>query len=353
MSSNDNPDLAAYVQHQQQVMEQLQAQISALEAAQAAAAANQAETAAATAAAGVAPAVAPLAEPSAPRSSEPKTSAPPTFDGTKPRDCRPFLSHCRINFQTQPSRFTNEHSKVFYAIGYLRGSAFELVEPYLDETRNLSRLAWLDTFSAFASHLNSAFGIVDEAHQAERRIRTLQQTGSASQYYTRFLSLASLLDWDDHALRSQFYFGLKPHIKDDLAHHDRPTSLETLKELAIRIDNRLFERLQERKDERGPTTAFNNNAPRQAVQPSRPFVPRPSPVVSGPTPMDIDAVNTVSPRGPLSAQEKQRRRQLNLCLYCGQPNHTVNTCPLRPQPRAQAAELNLALDSDDREISEN
>lgn len=353
MSSNDNSDLAAYVQHQQSIMEQLQAQIAALEAAQATAAANQAATAAAAAAS--VPVAASTVEPLAPRLSEPKTAAPPTFDGSKPRECRAFLSHCRINFQTQPSRFVNEQSKVFYAIGYLRGSAFELVEPYLDETRHLTRPAWLDTFSAFAGHLNSAFGIVDEVQQAERRIRTLQQTGSASQYYTRFLSLASLLDWDDHALRSQFYFGLKPHIKDDLAHHDRPTSLEALKELAIRIDNRLFERLQERKDERGTTALPSIGAtPRPGFQPTpRPFVPRSSPVVSGPTPMDIDAVNTTSPRGPLPAQEKQRRRQLNLCLYCGQPNHTVNTCPIKPQPRAQAAELNLALVSGDPETPEN
>lgn len=345
MSSNDNPDLAAYVQHQQSIMEQLQAQIAALEAAQAATAATQA--------ASTAPVAVTATEPATSRTSEPKTSAPPTFDGTKPRECRPFLSHCRINFQTQPSRFTSEHSKVFYAIGYLRGSAFELVEPYLDETRHLIRPVWFDTFSAFASHLNSAFGIVDEAQQAERRLRNLQQTGSASQYYTRFLSLSSLLDWDDHALRSQFYHGLKSHIKDDLAHHDRPTSLEALKDLTIRIDNRLFERIQERKDERGPAVAFNSSTSRPAFQPARPFAPRPSPIISGPTPMDIDAVNATAPRGPLSAQEKQRRRQFNLCLYCGQPNHTVNTCPLKPQPRAQAAELNLALESDDRETSEN
>jgi hypothetical protein len=324
-------NFAAYVRHQQNITEQLQAQIAALEAA-----------ATAAAAAAATPAVAPTIDVVPSRFSEPKTSAPPTFDGSKPRDCRPFLNHCRINFQTQPSRFLTDHSKIFYTIGYLRGSAFELIEPYLDEARHLERPTWLNTFATFADHLNNAFGIVDEAQQAERRLRNLQQTGSASQYYTRFLALASLLDWDDHALRSQFYFGLKPHIKDDLAHHERPTTLTALKDLAIRVDNRLFERFQERKEERS-TVSNPSNPPPRFTAPAQPRIFAPRMPATGPTPMDIDALTSPPPRGPLSAQEKQRRRQLNLCLYCGQPSHMAYACPLKPQPRAQAAELNITL----------
>lgn len=343
MSDNlqtQQPNWEAFIAQQQEQIQQLQAQLAQIQTQ------SQPPILQTT----------PIDQPAG-RLSEPKTSPPPEFDGTRARECRPFLSHCRINFQTQPSRFTTEHSKVFYAIGYLRGPAFELVEPYLDETRNLQRPAWLDTFTSFAQYINSAFGVLDEAQQAERRLRSLQQTGSAIQYYTRFLSFASLLQWDDQALRSQFYHGLKPHIKDDLAHLDRPDSLESLKDLAIRIDNRLFERLQERKDERPngsggstfhPNHRFNNTM--------KPFIPH-RPVGTGPTPMDIDALNTQStPRGPLSEQEKQRRRQKNLCLYCGQPNHTVENCPLRPQASrsAQASELNLRLDSNyEQDNSEN
>ena len=32
-------------------------------------------------------------------------------------------------------------------------------------------------------------------------------------------------------------------------------------------------------------------------------------------------------KGPISADEKQRRRDLNLCLYCGQPGHGFALCP--------------------------
>ena len=70
-----------------------------------------------------------------------KVSPPPYFDGTKSSECRSFISHCRLNFRGQPSRFVTEDAKVTYAMGYLRGSAFRMVEPSLDETRR--QPAWM------------------------------------------------------------------------------------------------------------------------------------------------------------------------------------------------------------------
>ena len=40
-------------------------------------------------------------------------------------------------------------------------------------------------------------------------------------------------------------------------------------------------------------------------------------------PMEVDAMR----RGPLSAEEKDRRRRNNLCMYCGAGEHFANNCP--------------------------
>jgi hypothetical protein len=39
--------------------------------------------------------------------------------------------------------------------------------------------------------------------------------------------------------------------------------------------------------------------------------------------MEVDAIR----HGPLSAEEKQCRRNLGLCNYCGSENHIAKTCP--------------------------
>lgn len=36
-------------------------------------------------------------------------------------------------------------------------------------------------------------------------------------------------------------------------------------------------------------------------------------------------------RGRLTQQERQRRRQLNLCLYCGEGGHMIRNCPTIPR----------------------
>lgn len=43
-------------------------------------------------------------------------------------------------------------------------------------------------------------------------------------------------------------------------------------------------------------------------------------------PMEINALRT-HPRGPLTQEEKKRRRALGLCNYCGGPNHIASDCP--------------------------
>ena len=55
----------------------------------------------------------------------------------------------------------------------------------------------------------------------------------------------------------------------------------------------------------------------------------------GPAPMDIGRV-----RGPLTNEEKQRRRAQGLCLYCGKSGHLVKDCrapgkKLHPTPIKQ------------------
>ncbi|KAH9266402.1 hypothetical protein BASA83_010645 [Batrachochytrium salamandrivorans] len=45
----------------------------------------------------------------------------------------------------------------------------------------------------------------------------------------------------------QFYHGLSSEIKDALVHFDNPSSVSAAMDLAIRIDNRLFERRQEQR----------------------------------------------------------------------------------------------------------
>ena len=68
-----------------------------------------------------------------------------------------------------------------------------------------------------------------------------------SAYTAEFKQLQARIDWDDAALRTVFEAGLKENVKDGLVHHDKSESLHALIELATRIDNRLWERNDQKK----------------------------------------------------------------------------------------------------------
>ncbi|OMJ17717.1 Retrotransposon-derived protein PEG10 [Smittium culicis] len=157
-----------------------------------------------------------------------------------------------------------------------------------------------------------------------RDYNELQRMATAlTTYASDFRRLSALISWNDSALCSQYYEGLKEDVKDLFARFDRPESLPELIDLSIKIDNRLFERTLEKSIR--PRQYFNNT----------PFVsPVTKPDRETPSqyqPMEIEG--TTTRRTTLTPQERQRRRENNLCLYCGNPGHIIATCPLRSQSR--------------------
>ncbi|KAH9266997.1 hypothetical protein BASA83_010190 [Batrachochytrium salamandrivorans] len=153
------------------------------------------------------------------------------------------------------------------------------------------------------------------------------------------------IDWNDAALRSQFYYGLSSEIKDALVHFDNPSSVSAAMDMAIRIDNRLFERRQEQRlNHQQPSSSyspatpsiscFKNQQQQQQIffKPRQPanqtrsdsFINLPSarPIKKSNNHMDIDFVR----RGPLSSLEREHRMKQGLCLVCGKAGHRKTTC---------------------------
>ena len=126
--------------------------------------------------------------------------------------------------------------------------------------------------------------------------------------------------FDNPTLLGLFYESLSDEVKDELVKQKRPAALHEYFQLAIDIDDRLFQRRQERRDR-------PNNFPRQT--PSTSTSTSTSTTTTGVAPMDLSATASTSVnRTRLPDAERQRRFQENLCLYCGQAGHRRNDCPV-------------------------
>ena len=261
---------------------------------------------------------------------EPHTSDPEYFDGRR-STLRNFLAQCRIVFLAQPSRFPTERHKVIYASSYLRDVAFAWFQPFLDTIDHEKPNAMLESFVCFSNALQEAFGDPDRKRTAENKLTLLRQVTSAATYSAEFKRLAVDTDWNDPALCFQYYRGLKEALKDELAKLPRVECLDVLMDLCIRLDTRLHERRLEKHHNPSHGTAINHTIMHPMITRHHPPAATPAPV---PNRMELDAVQ--ERRGPLTEDEKQRRRRLGLCLYCGLAGHQANACASRPQSRLQA-----------------
>lgn len=237
----------------------------------------------------------------------PKVSSPETFDGTQGR-LEGFLLQVQLYFHFNTAQFTSEADKVLYATSFLRGRAAKGFRPYLKD--------WLDNqggsspktetrqifhdYDHFEIKLNDLYGVHNETVFADRHIRRLRQTTSVSIYASEFQGYAADLEWNDAALRSQFYLGLKEAIKQELSREKGATSLGNMIKAAVTVD----ERLQDLKQDR---YLYSGNSHSKATNRDH----------YGPQPMELD--NTEK-RGRSKTRSEVR------CYACQQTGHIARNC---------------------------
>lgn len=243
---------------------------------------------------------------------EPKASMPDKFDGTR-ANFRGFVQQVRLYLRLYPSRYPNGFTQVAFIGTLLSGNARSWFAPLLEKDSPI-----LYDLEAFIERLTAAFGDSDRERVAERKIQNLRQgSRSAAIYAAEFQQLTCDLDWNDKAFMTRFRYGLRDDVKNLLITMPKADTLEELISQAIICDNRLFELRQERRSGWRNDGAFAT------------FSKGPENHSTDPEPMQIDAVRFK----PLTAEERKRRFEQNLCLYCGEAGHKAVDCRKKQKPQ--------------------
>ena len=164
----------------------------------------------------------------------------------------------------------------------------------------------------FKNKLRQVFGDFDEEHSAERRMQSLRQTRSAADYASKFQQLAAQTQWGAVPLVAQFYKGLKDRVKDDVAQVNRSSQLQSMITLAIRIDDRQYERELEKKG------TYNFGKKDRYQKP-------PKKDQYGRMPMELDATEKRN-----QSPQKETRK----CYNCGKIGHLAKACRGKKQANA-------------------
>ncbi|SOV06613.1 uncharacterized protein UDID_17545 [Ustilago sp. UG-2017a] len=248
-----------------------------------------------------------------------RSKEPEAFTGERGH-LEPFLAQVDVFLWLNPGRFINDSDQILWLSTLLRGVAHQWFYPHLSA---VNPPAWLTDYPLFINQLRVVFGDPDRIATAKREIEVLSQTTSVANYLTQFRQLQMTLNWGEDAMAWFFYRGLKENVKDDLSRSGKPTDLETLIQRSLEIDNRIAERISERK--RVITRSANPTPMPVSNPPIAPTTIHPSSPSALRTPLTT--------AGKLDPEEYKQRQANNLCIYCASSEHVVTDSTLAAQAR--------------------
>lgn len=305
-----------------------------------------------------------------PHSKVVKAKSPDVFDGSDPKKLDNFMFQCQLAFDANSSVYDTASNKVTYALSYLRGSALD----YFQSKRRASGTgspAWLKSWIVFSELLESKFGSPNAVAEAETELDNLRMLDNQKiiKYDLAFDRITARLDWGERALYHQYYKGLPDRIKDAMI-HSRPDKLDLLIEVAHEYDYRHWERIFEKSpksnrpaDDPKDGSSRTGKKHKGSDKKTTPFTHASHSIASGSKPPGSfgnkgktsdrkpPLADKLGNDGKLTKDERTRRFENNLCMFCGAPGHRAASCPKSTKPKVRAA--NVASGSQEPSVPKN
>ncbi len=202
---------------------------------------------------------------------------------------------------------------------------------------------FMEDYMNFVYEFRKRFEDSDQQNKMINKIESLHQEGSAAAYANQFEEYRRYIDWSESYAIKRFEKGLKPELRMQLLGRPRPTTLSEWIPVVVDLDNELFNLRADTKGKSLSGVVQSGKGPRPGHQqpaaaptlpaPSSRPPPTPAAASNGVVPMEVDAVR----HGKLTPQERKRRFDNDLCLYCGEGSHRLAQCPARIAKDSKAA----------------
>jgi Retrotransposon gag protein len=285
----------------------------------------------------------------------PRLKDPDTFTGKDPSKLPLFINQCVLFFYAKPRKYATDRDKVLFAASFLRDTASKWWMPVFTQDPPPTIL---DSWQEFTTELFDMFGNKHLQTTAQNTLMRLKMKDNSrvTEYLVEFNSHAAYTGWNDVALAGHFYVGLPDRIKDMFQYIDKPQTFTDMRQHALNFDQRYWERQEElgkkpantekSTEKKGESSAdgqkegnANEQSKNQKKKNRRGNNPnqttdKPATTSTSNNPSSSTTTATTStakpassssqPRGPLSQEEKDRRRREGLCLYCGESGHTYS-----------------------------
>lgn len=237
-------------------------------------------------------------------------SEPDKFDGTA-EHVRGFLRQLDIYFQDHVSDKLSDSAMCYKVFSLLTGKAVEWASAVWDNDPRIRT-----SYSYFVQQIKEVFEYPAGGRSASLQIINMTQNHRpVAEYAIEFRTLAAQSGWNDRSLKDVFQNSLDVDLQAELACKGENLSFSDFVTLAVHIDN-LMRNVPARMKLRASDRPMHDTSKvfHTAVTTN-----------DGVEPMQMGFA-------PLTMAERQRRREKNLCFYCGKPGHRIDNCPAK-KPR--------------------
>ncbi|POS81975.1 hypothetical protein EPUL_006623 [Erysiphe pulchra] len=246
-----------------------------------------------------------------------------TFKGNK-ENFPVWKDSILMKLKSNPRHFPNEKSKMNFVYSKMSGDCQAHLHSWISEGELL-----FPSLDAMFDLLGTLFDDPNRVRDAKARLFSNHQRNKPfSSWIAEIRRDAAIAGYDKHLgpLRDLIFLNLSFELKQAVVHEKDIDNLDL---------DRAIARLQDIDNKQRSLAALASKLRyRSPVIPSisassYDYQSTQLTTTQGGDAMDLSAVN-VRPHGPLSPQEKERRRKLGLCIYCGGTGHVIRNCPIKP-----------------------
>lgn len=262
------------------------------------------------------------------------------FSGLR-EDYYPWKESILLKLNTNADHFPNEHSKLAHIYSQMNITSKTHIASWV---RNGVLL--FESVDQMIQLLDTVFGDPNRVRDAVNRLHSnFQRNKPFATWIVEIRKDAAIAGYElnSRSLLDLVYYNMSIELKQALVHERDIDSLKFDQAIARLqdIDNR----------QRAVASLISNHRKRHqnVFQPAQSYSH--STAHTG-DPMDLSAASS-SKKGPLTQEEKNRRRSLKLCMYCGEAGHFIQSCPVKPSREPANLRATSISEAEVAEISGN
>ena len=150
-----------------------------------------------------------------------------------------------------------------------------------------------------------------------------------TRFFINFFWLSTLCDYNDRVLLQKVYSMLPKRVKDEMTHLNRPSMLQELRDLVLRINQRYWEHKAKLTHESSPTPQSDGKFRNKSLKPE--LANEVSGSKDNKKPKEQaqkrpDITDKLGKDGKPTPQERQQCMDGGLCLLCASSGHMIKDC---------------------------